>query len=249
MTPPALRGPLPCRFEVKNLRPFPHLALDFVILQFVDKHGVKSFDVVSYSFEPRNTQRGQVAASTRLDWRRVWHFQMVHHGLWDYDLPSAPNLIDIRVNGKDVKAVAQVSKQGFCYVFDRVTDKPIWPNEEARSPVAGARREDVPDAARSDQARSLRPTGSHGERRNQLNAGAAQSRRWQFWKVQLRSAVHAAFSRQADDRDARYRRAARVGQARRSTLEPGYFRSHRSRFHTRASCPSRRYLILTTSGR
>jgi glucose dehydrogenase len=142
MTPPALRGPLPCRFEVKNLRPFPHLALDFVILQFVDKHGVKSFDVVSYSFEPRNTQRGQVAASTRLDWRRVWHFQMVHHGLWDYDLPSAPNLIDIRVNGKDVKAVAQVSKQGFCYVFDRVTDKPIWPIEEKpvpQSPVHGER--------------------------------------------------------------------------------------------------------------
>jgi quinoprotein glucose dehydrogenase len=58
---------------------------------------------------------------------RVWHFQMVHHGLWDYDLPCAPNLIDIRVDGKPVKAVAQMSKQGFCYVFDRVTGKPIWP--------------------------------------------------------------------------------------------------------------------------
>jgi quinoprotein glucose dehydrogenase len=45
---------------------------------------------------------------------RVWHFQMVHHGLWDYDLPCAPNLIDIRVHGKLVKAVAQMSKQGFC---------------------------------------------------------------------------------------------------------------------------------------
>jgi quinoprotein glucose dehydrogenase len=65
---------------------------------------------------------------------RVWHFQMAHHGLWDYDLPSAPNLIDIRVNGKDVKAVAQVSKQGFCYVFDRVTGKPIWPIEERPVP-------------------------------------------------------------------------------------------------------------------
>ena len=45
--------------------------------------------------------------------KRIWHFQMVHHGLWDYDPPAAPNLIDIRVNGKPVKAVAQVSKQGF----------------------------------------------------------------------------------------------------------------------------------------
>ena len=66
--------------------------------------------------------------------KRVWHFQMVHHGLWDYDLPAAPNLIDIRVDGKPVKAVAQVSKQGFCYVFDRVTGKPIWPIEERPVP-------------------------------------------------------------------------------------------------------------------
>ena len=66
--------------------------------------------------------------------KRVWHFQMVHHGLWDYDLPAAPNLIDIRVNGKPVKAVAQVSKQGFVYVFDRVTGKPIWPIEERPVP-------------------------------------------------------------------------------------------------------------------
>jgi quinoprotein glucose dehydrogenase len=66
--------------------------------------------------------------------KRVWHFQMVHHGVWDYDLPAAPNLIDITVTGKKIKAVAQVSKQGFCYVFDRVTGKPIWPIEERPVP-------------------------------------------------------------------------------------------------------------------
>lgn len=66
--------------------------------------------------------------------KRVWHFQMAHHGLWDYDLPAAPNLIDIRVNGQPVKAVAQVSKQGFVYVFDRVTGDPIWPIEERPVP-------------------------------------------------------------------------------------------------------------------
>ena len=58
---------------------------------------------------------------------RVWHFQAVHHGIWDYDFPCAPNLIDITVDGKKIKAVAQVSKQGFTYVFDRVTGEPIWP--------------------------------------------------------------------------------------------------------------------------
>jgi quinoprotein glucose dehydrogenase len=72
---------------------------------------------------------------------RVWHFQMAHHGLWDYDLPCAPNLIDIRVDGKPVKAVAQMSKQGFCYVFDRVTGKPIWPIEERPVPRSTVHRE------------------------------------------------------------------------------------------------------------
>ena len=62
--------------------------------------------------------------------QRVWHFQAVHHGLWDYDFPTHPNLIDVTVDGQDIKAIAQVSKQGFVYVFDRVTGDPIWPIEE-----------------------------------------------------------------------------------------------------------------------
>lgn len=65
---------------------------------------------------------------------RKWHFQAVHHGVWDYDLPSAPVLADIRVNGKDIKAVAQVSKQGFTYVFDRRSGTPVWPIEERPVP-------------------------------------------------------------------------------------------------------------------
>jgi quinoprotein glucose dehydrogenase len=72
----------------------------------------------------------------------VWHFQAVHHDLWDYDLPAAPTLVDINVDGKPVKAVAQVSKQGFLYVFNRVTGEPIWPIEERPVPqttVAGER--------------------------------------------------------------------------------------------------------------
>jgi quinoprotein glucose dehydrogenase len=66
--------------------------------------------------------------------KRVWHFQMVHHGVWDYDPPAAPNLIDIKVGGRRIKAVAQVTKQGFCYVFDRVTGKPVWPIVERPVP-------------------------------------------------------------------------------------------------------------------
>jgi quinoprotein glucose dehydrogenase len=66
--------------------------------------------------------------------RRVWHYQFVHHGLWDYDLPAAPNLLDVTVNGKPIKAVAQVTKQGFLFAFDRVTGTPIWPIEERPVP-------------------------------------------------------------------------------------------------------------------
>ena len=67
--------------------------------------------------------------------QRVWHFQTAHHGLWDYDLASAPNLLDITVDGREIKAVAQPSKQGFIYTFDRVTGEPVWPIEERAVPT------------------------------------------------------------------------------------------------------------------
>jgi quinoprotein glucose dehydrogenase len=62
--------------------------------------------------------------------QRKWHFQLVHHPLWDMDISSAPILADITVDGKQIKAVAQPSKQGFLYVFDRVTGNPVWPIPE-----------------------------------------------------------------------------------------------------------------------
>ena len=65
---------------------------------------------------------------------RIWHFQAVHHGIWDYDFPAAPNVVDIHVDGRSIQAVAAVSKQAFTYVFDRVTGEPVWPIEER--PVA-----------------------------------------------------------------------------------------------------------------
>jgi glucose dehydrogenase/cytochrome c2 len=70
----------------------------------------------------------------------LWHFQTVHHDLWDYDLTSAPQLTTIKHDGKDVEVVAQAGKTGFLYVLDRKTGKPIWPIEERKVPqtdVAG----------------------------------------------------------------------------------------------------------------
>src|SRR6266851_410560 len=62
--------------------------------------------------------------------QRKWHFQLVHHGIWDMDIPCAPILMDLTVDGRAIKAIGQPTKQGWIYVFDRVTGKPVWPIEE-----------------------------------------------------------------------------------------------------------------------
>ena len=76
--------------------------------------------------------------------KRKWHYQLVHHGIWDMDIPCAPILADITIGGRTVKAVAQPTKQGVLYVFDRVTGQPIWPIEERPVPQG-----DVPGEAYS----------------------------------------------------------------------------------------------------
>ncbi|MGH9514227.1 MAG: pyrroloquinoline quinone-dependent dehydrogenase [Terriglobales bacterium] len=72
----------------------------------------------------------------------VWYFQMVHHDIWDYDPPAQPALITVRRNGKSIPAVAEVTKMGFVFIFDRVTGKPLFPVEERRVPQS-----DVPGEA------------------------------------------------------------------------------------------------------
>ena len=67
--------------------------------------------------------------------QRKWHYQLVHHGIWDWDIPCAPMLVDFNVNGRTVKALAQPTKQSILYVFDRVTGQPIWPIEERPVPI------------------------------------------------------------------------------------------------------------------
>ena len=71
--------------------------------------------------------------------KRLWHFQTVHHDLWDTDPAAAPQLATVRHEGKTVDAVALASKNGFLYVFDRVSGKPLWPIEERPVP-----KSDVP---------------------------------------------------------------------------------------------------------
>ncbi len=97
--------------------------------------------------------------------KRVWHFQIIHHGIWDWDNPAAPVLLDITVNGKKIKAIAQVTKQAFVYVFDRVTGKHRsgrLKSGPCRSPMCRAkkprRRSRFPPSPRPSTGRESRPT-------------------------------------------------------------------------------------------
>lgn len=93
--------------------------------------------------------------------QRVWHFQFVHHGLWDYDPPAPPNLIDIRVNGTLIRAVAQVTKQGFVFVLNRETGKPVWPILEKPVPISDAMPGERPSITQPFPSRPL-PFESQG---------------------------------------------------------------------------------------
>ncbi|HUQ87583.1 MAG TPA: pyrroloquinoline quinone-dependent dehydrogenase [Vicinamibacterales bacterium] len=73
--------------------------------------------------------------------QRKWHYQLVHHGMWDMDIPAPPILTDITVNGRTIKALAQPTKQAFLYVLDRTTGEPIWPIEERPVPKGDTPRE------------------------------------------------------------------------------------------------------------
>jgi quinoprotein glucose dehydrogenase len=86
--------------------------------------------------------------------KRIWHYQIVHHDIWDYDLPAAPVLADITVGGKKIPAVVQVTKMGLIFVFNRVTGKPVWPIEERPVPQS-----DVPgEKTAATQPYPTRPT-------------------------------------------------------------------------------------------
>src|ERR1051326_7780353 len=94
-----------------------------------------------------------LVALDALTGKRLWHFQTVHHNLWDYDIPAQPTLVQVRKDGKLVDAVAQVTKTGFTFVFDRVTGEPVFPIEEFSAP-----KSEIPGEAPSPtQPRPVRP--------------------------------------------------------------------------------------------
>ena len=114
--------------------------------------------------------------------KRLWHFQIVHHDLWDYDNAAAPKLLTVRHNGKPIEIVAQAGKTGFLYVFERKTGKPLWPIEERPVPKSEVPGEYlVADAADSDQAAAVRAAVDDAGRsesvRQPRRAGKAEAAR------------------------------------------------------------------------
>src|SRR5690606_481223 len=81
-----------------------------------------------------NLFANSVIALDALNGKYIWHFQTIHHDLWDWDLPTAPILVTVKKDGKAVDAVVQVSKQGFIYMLDRVSGEPVYPIIETPVP-------------------------------------------------------------------------------------------------------------------
>ncbi|TLV02124.1 outer membrane protein assembly factor BamB family protein [Dyadobacter luticola] len=105
--------------------------------------GSAAYDFYGGNRKGNNLYANCLLALNANNGKLLWHFQFVHHDIWDRDPPSPPNLLTITQNGKRIDVVAQTTKQGHIFVFDRVTGKPIFPIEEKRFPVNAVEGEQV----------------------------------------------------------------------------------------------------------
>lgn len=98
--------------------------------------GSPTYDFYGANRKGKNLYGNSLVALDATTGEYIWHYQIVHHDLWDYDLPAPPNLVKVRRDGKEIDAVAQVTKQGFVFVFDRETGEPLYPIEERSVPAS-----------------------------------------------------------------------------------------------------------------
>lgn len=98
--------------------------------------GSPSYDFYGKDRKGSNLYGNCVLALNAATGKHIWHFQTVHHDMWDYDLPAPPALVTIRHNGKQIDAVAQITKQGFVFVFNRETGESLFPIEERKVPAS-----------------------------------------------------------------------------------------------------------------
>jgi quinoprotein glucose dehydrogenase len=105
--------------------------------------GSPAYDFYGGDRKGKNLFGNSLVALNAQTGKLVWHFQMVHHDLWDYDIPAQPSLVTIRQNGRSIPTVVQVTKMGFVFVFNRVTGKPIFPIEERAVPQSNVPGEET----------------------------------------------------------------------------------------------------------
>jgi len=98
--------------------------------------GTARFDFFGGNRHGENLFANSLVALNARTGERLWHFQTIHHDLWDLDIPQAPKLLTLNVDGRQIQAVAQATKQGFLFVFDRRTGEPVWPIEERAVPAS-----------------------------------------------------------------------------------------------------------------
>ncbi len=180
--------------------------------------GTARYDFYGGNRHGANLFANSIVALDAKTGKRLWHFQTIHHDLWDYDLATSPKLLTVKHDGRDVDVVAQASKHGFVFVFDRVSGQPLWPIEERPVPQSDVPGEQtLADAAVSDAASALRAAVVHRARRQPVSAarGAGESAR-EAARVGEQGPVHAAepAGQRADS-----------GQQRRRELGPGRRRS------------------------
>jgi quinoprotein glucose dehydrogenase len=96
--------------------------------------GTARYDFYGANRHGQNLFGNSIVALNARTGERIWHFQTIHHDLWDFDLPQAPKLLTIKQRGKEIPAVVQATKQGFLFVFNRVTGEPVWPIKERPVP-------------------------------------------------------------------------------------------------------------------
>jgi quinoprotein glucose dehydrogenase len=158
-----------------------------------EKHGIVFVPLASAKYElyggdrkGDNLYADCIVALDARTGKKLWHYQTIHHDLWDYDLNAAPQLVTVQHDGKPVDAVAVASKNGFLFVFDRVTGKPLWPIEERAVPAT-----DVPGETTSQTQpfpTAPPPFARQGMTINDMYTGFMRPDEVETWKTRLSKA-------------------------------------------------------------
>ena len=126
-----------CIFESGGANAWAGLSLDEKNQIVYVPTGSAAFDYYGGDRKGKNLFANSIIALNANNGKRIWHYQTIHHDIWDRDLPAAPNLVTITKDNKNIDALAQITKSGYLFVFDRKTGEPIYPIKEKKVPKSG----------------------------------------------------------------------------------------------------------------